>query len=85
MAHPRWFWPSYAFVIVALSFGVAFSIFQVFELRDRADRAEAAVEFLTDREPRMPAAWTFRIKDGSVLDCVRAADQEPVYLCERRP
>ena len=83
--HPRWFWPSYFVAIVALSFGVAWSIFQVFELQERADRAETAVEFLTEREPRMPSAWTFRIEDGSILDCVRADDEQPVYLCQRRP
>ena len=76
---------SYWMAVIVLAFAAAWSITQIIELHERADGAERTVEMLSERPPRMPAAWTFRIEDGSVLDCVRAADDEPVYLCQRRP
>lgn len=75
----RWM-AGYWLAVVVLAFGVAWSLYQVIELHDRADRAEEAVQVLTDRAPRMPQQWRFDIRDGSILDCERI-DAEPVYMC----
>ena len=79
---PR-FWILYTVTVVALSAAVAWSIFGVMQLQDRADQAEDAVAILTDRAPRMPEAWSFRIDDDVVLRCTRSDDDQPVYLCVR--
>lgn len=80
---PVRFWTIYTAVMLLLSAGVAYAIFQGMELKDRADQAEEAVEFLTERPPRMPEAWTFRIDDDVVLRCSRADADEQVYVCHR--
>ena len=70
----------YWLTVVLLAFGVAWSLVQIIELRDRAEAAEAAVELLLERPPRMPAEWTFDIQDGSRLHCQRLGTQD-VYYC----
>ena len=77
----RWFWPSYVAVVLVLSFSVAWTIFQVIQLQDRADQAEEAVDVLSERAPRMPEAWTFRIDDQVVLHCQVAGEHEGTWVC----
>ena len=82
-----WYW----LAIVALSFGVAYSLLQVVELRERAERATARAEaleqivgFLTERDT-IPSRWSFEIGTDLILECVRvdASDDDPLYRCTR--
>ena len=83
MTQRRWFWPAYVVAIVALSFAVAWSIFQIIKLQERADAAEQAVEVLTDRAPRVPDTLTFLIDNDLILHCFAAEELGNAWLCQR--
>jgi hypothetical protein len=81
-----WYW----LAIVALSFGVAYSLLQVVELHERADRATARAEaleqtvgFLTERDT-IPSRWSFQINAHVLVECdlVDTSD-DPLYRCTR--
>ena len=74
---------AYWMVVIVLAFGVAWSLWQLIELHERADEAEQVVDMLSERPPRMPAEWTFDIDGGSLLHCRRLGN-DPIYRCVPR-
>ena len=82
MTLSRRFWFSYVAVILVLSFSVAWTIFQVIQLHERADHAEEIVEDIAEELPLGEREWEFYIDDGLVLDCDEAImEGRGVWVC----
>lgn len=82
MTLSRRFWLGYIMVILLLSFGVAWSIYQILQLQERADQAQELVDNIAEEIPLGEREWEFYIDDSLVLECDEARLQgQGTWVC----